>query len=130
MKLQRVYAYKYGGKEQYKYLVTLPPDIVEKLRWEVGGELEGTIKGTKLVLGYVGKLKPKRVSELKMTYEEFRNAIKSELERNPDGLTWTEIRARLKLPQKVPNNKWVRKMETDIGLVRMKDLRGIIWRVK
>lgn len=127
--MQRVYAYKYGGKEQYKYLVTLPPDIVEKLGWEVGGELEGTIRGTKLVLRYVGKLEARGVSEPKMTYEEFRDAIQSELKRNPDGLTWTEIRARLKLPQKVPNNKWVRQMEIDIGLVRVKDLRGIVWRV-
>jgi hypothetical protein len=65
-----------------------------------------------------------------MTYEEFRDTIQKELKKNPDGLTWTELRAKLKLPQVVPNNKWVRQMEKDIGLLRVKDRRGIVWRLK
>jgi bifunctional DNA-binding transcriptional regulator/antitoxin component of YhaV-PrlF toxin-antitoxin module len=130
MKLQKVYAYKYGNKEHYKYLVTLPLETVEKLGWVEGGELETSVQGKKLVLRYVGKEEPKEASESKMSYEEFRNAIKDELKKSPEGLTWTEIRDRLKLPQKVPNNKWVRRMEADIGLNRVKDLRGIVWRVQ
>jgi antitoxin component of MazEF toxin-antitoxin module len=130
MKLQKVYAYKYGETEHYKFLVTLPLDTMEKLGWEEGAELDASVKGTKLVLSYVGKTKPKEVNEPRMTYEEFRDSIRGELKRSPDGLTWTEIRARLKLPQKVPNNKWVRRMETDIGLTRVKDLRGVVWRVQ
>ncbi len=70
------------------------------------------------------------VSEPQMTYEEFRDSIQKELKKSPDGLTWTEIREKLKLPQKVPNNKWVRQMEKDIGLLRVKELRGVVWRVK
>jgi len=40
------------------------------------------------------------------------------------------LKERLKLPQTVPNNKWVRQMERDIGLLRVKEARGLIWRLK
>ncbi len=65
-----------------------------------------------------------------MTYEEFRDAIEKKLKANPDGLTWTELKAQLKLPQRVPNNRWVRSMEKDIGLLRAKSVKGILWRVR
>ena len=64
-----------------------------------------------------------------MSYEKFRDSIQKELKKSANGLTWTEIREKLKLPQKVPNNRWVRQMERDIGLVRAKELRGVVWRV-
>ncbi len=65
-----------------------------------------------------------------MTYEEFRDRIRVELQRNPDGLTWTELRGKLSLPQKVPNNKWVNRMVKDIGMTRAKGERGTIWKLK
>lgn len=64
-------------------------------------------------------------------YEHFRDAILKTLRPEPNGLTWTEIRTRGKLPQKLPNNVWVKRMETDpaIGLIRAKDEHGILrWR--
>ena len=60
-----------------------------------------------------------------MTYETFRDAIKSAL-KTRGMLTWTEIRTLKKLPQLFPNNKWVRKLENDIGLKRNRDEHGII----
>jgi hypothetical protein len=65
-----------------------------------------------------------------MSYEEFKAKIESELKANPNGLTWSELKERLKLPQTVPNNKWVRRLEKDIGLIRIKEARGLIWRLK
>ena len=35
-------------------------------------------------------------------------------------------RPNAKLPQAFPNNKWVRRLEVDIGLKRNKDKHGII----
>jgi len=64
-----------------------------------------------------------------MTYEEFRDKIEKELKGKPDGLTWTQLKRKLKLHQKVPNNKWVHQMEKDIGLLRVKDPRGTVWRL-
>lgn len=45
-------------------------------------------------------------------------------------LTWAEIKEKAGFEQKVPNNKWVRWMEEDIGLVREKTKEGkTVWRL-
>jgi hypothetical protein len=66
---------------------------------------------------------PKEV--VPISYEEFQEKIRCALD---DGSpkTWTEIRTTARLPQKFPNNVWVRRMEQDIGLVRERDRHGII----
>jgi hypothetical protein len=66
---------------------------------------------------------PKEV--VPISYEEFQEKIRCTL---GDGSprTWTEIRTITRLPQKFPNNVWVRRMEQDIGLVRERDRHGII----
>ena len=58
-----------------------------------------------------------------------KDALYGQLRANPTGLTWTELKGKLQLPQKVPNNKWVRRMEKDIDLVRLKDVRGLVWKI-
>ena len=64
-----------------------------------------------------------------LTYEDFRDKIREALKKSGP-LTWTEIRTTAKLPQAFPNNKWVHRLETDIGLKRDKDKHGIIkWSV-
>ena len=66
-----------------------------------------------------------------MTYEDFSGKIERTLRESDGPLTWTEIRTTAKLPQKFPNNKWVRRMEKDIGLERQRDAHGIIyWRLR
>ncbi len=52
------------------------------------------------------------------TYEAFRDAVRSALEQERRPLTWTEIRTVAKLPQKFPNNRWVRDLERAISLTR------------
>src|SRR5436190_7512759 len=68
---------------------------------------------------------PRRTSSI-MTYEDFSATIKNTLETAGKPLTWTEIRTMAALPQAFPNNKWVRRMETDIKLLREKDKHGVI----
>jgi len=66
-----------------------------------------------------------------LTYEDFRGKIQDVLAKPQSPLTWTEIRTIAKLPEKFPNNKWVRRLEEDIALTRAKDVHGIIkWQVK
>ena len=73
--------------------------------------------------------RPKDVK--KMTYEEFKQIIKEELAKVSDGLTWTQIRERKpELYQRWPNNRWVRKLEEDIGLIREKIKGKTIWRTE
>ncbi len=62
-----------------------------------------------------------------MSYQEFRDKIRSTLKGADQPLTWTEIRTVASLPQARPNNQWVRRMEKDIGLARERDKSGIIY---
>jgi hypothetical protein len=61
-----------------------------------------------------------------LTYDDFSAKISDTLRTEGGPLTWTEIRTRAGLPQKFPNNEWVRRLERDIGLTRVKDSHGII----
>ncbi len=74
--------------------------------------------------------RPRKKPAAMMTYEDFRDTIKRTLTAS-GALTWTEIRTIAKLPEKFPNNKWVRRMEGDITLKRNRDVHGIIkWSLK
>jgi antitoxin component of MazEF toxin-antitoxin module len=133
MKLQRQRAYKLDDTRwQYKYVITVPETLIDQLGWKTGSELQATVKESSLVVNFVSSPsgKSKRIVAAKMTYEEFRDKIKGVLQYNDKGMTCTQVRARLKLDQVVPNNKWVRRMEKDIGLMRVKGTDGVIvWRV-
>lgn len=65
----------------------------------------------------------------KMSYEEFRDKIEEVLKKYPEGTTWTQIREDAELEQKWPNNKWVRRMDEDIGLTREKVKGQMTWRL-
>lgn len=67
----------------------------------------------------------------KTEYEESRDKIEDLLKSHPNGLSWTETKRKLKLPQRVPNNLWVRTLDKDIGLLRTFDnaTSKTIWRV-
>ena len=131
MKLQKVHAYDYGDRSQFKHIVTLQEDLINQLGWKSGSELEATIHGDRIQIRFVSKPvrneKPKML-EPSMTYPEFRNKIKGALEHKDNGMTWTELRESLELEQVVPNNRWVRQLEKDIGLKRTRDAKGVVWR--
>jgi len=128
MKLQKQRSYEYEGKEHYKYAITIPKKAVEKVKWKAGDELEAQVRENYLVVKKVGDEKMEEGK--KMSYEEFKDKIEEVLKGESEGLTWTEIKERANLQQKVPNNMWVKMMESDIGLVREKRERRTIWRLK
>lgn len=67
----------------------------------------------------------------RMSYEDFRDKIFATLRQAGAPLTWTEVRTKANLAQAFPNNQWVHRMETDIGLVRRRKSNGIIhWLLK
>jgi len=128
MQLQRQISRIVDGNEYAKWIIVIPPSQIEELGWNEGMELESSAKRKTLVVRPQARPREK---PKKMSYEEFRERISEILKRKPEGLSWTEIRDRLKLPQKVPNNLWVRMMEKDIGLVRTLDNKTAktIWRL-
>lgn len=128
MKLQKHLAREIEGKEYFKWVVVIPPEHIEVLGWQEGIELESNVKGDSLVIRPITNPleKPK-----KMTYDEFKKMVKEELEKEPKGLSWTEIKKRRpELYQSIPNNLWVRTLENEIGLIRKKVGTKTIWRLK
>ena len=127
MKLQKQLSRRVGETTYEKWIIVIPPSKIEKLGWKEGEELEGEVEENML------KIKPEAnpsKKEEKMSYEEFRDRVKKVLESEPKGLTWTEIRKKANLYQKWPNNKWVRRMDRDIGLIREKIKGRTIWRLE
>src|SRR3989344_1998394 len=130
MKLQKQVAYNIKGKDYYKYVINIPPNRIEKLGWKEGIELIEELKGNSLLIKSLKKEDIKRTPE-EVLYQQFKNSVKNLLERYPiNGLNWTEIRDKLNYPQVVPNNKWVRNLEKDIGLIRIKRGKEMIWRLE
>jgi antitoxin component of MazEF toxin-antitoxin module len=129
MRLQRQVSRQVNGNEYVKWVIVIPPSQVEELGWAEGMELESYVKGKILVVR--PQMKPKEKPN-KMSYGEFKEKILELLKTEPRGLSWTEIKNRLSLPQKVPNNLWVRMMEEDIGLVRILDNKAAktVWRLQ
>jgi len=129
MHLLRQVSRQVGDNEYCKWIVIVPPSQVEELGWKEGEELESFVKGESLLVRplVIQKHKPQ-----KMSYAQFKEKISTILKTEREGLSWTELRERLRLPQKVPNNLWVKMMEEDIGLLRQPDNRTgkVIWKLQ
>lgn len=132
MKLQKQKAYKLDdGRWQFKYVVTIQENLVEELGWSEGVELSENAESDSLVLSKAPAKIQKKRREIatKMPYPEFREKIEKVLKYS-DGMTWTQIRSELKLDQVVPNNRWVKQLENDIALRRVKVADNkVLWRL-
>lgn len=120
-------------KEYAKWIIVIPPSTIEEIGWKEGEWLKEEIQRKNLLIRSMKNEEIKELTTKKMTkpsYEEFKDKIKLLLNKQPAGLTWTEIRKECKLSQKVPNNKWVKKLEGEIGLkrIRVRD-KGIVWKL-
>lgn len=130
MKLQRVESRSVGDRTYHKYVLTLPEEVVTAAGWEAGGEVLAKVKGREVVLSYTAeKGGAPRERDEGSGYDAFRDRIRAELAVHPEGFSWPELRDRLRLPQKVPNNVWVRRLEHDIKLLRLKEPSGTRWRL-
>lgn len=126
MKLQKQKVRKSKDKEYFKWVIILPQDRISKLGWNEGLDLIEEMNGNSLCIRPAKKNEVRKTNE-PLTYEEFKNSIKNILERHPSGLTWSQIRDKLNYSQNFPNNKWVRKLEEDIGLNRIKRGSNMLW---
>jgi len=129
MKLQKQFAGEYKDKMNYKYVIVIPDEAIEKLGWEVGKELKGEVEKNVFIVRPLSGREKEMIEKkkLKMSYEEFKNKIEMLLKENPKGLSWTEIKEKGNFSQKVPNNKWVSMLKNDIGLTRKQIDTKIIW---
>ena len=129
MRLQKQRVSKSGDKEYFKWVVILPQDRIEKLGWKEGAELVEELKDNSLCLKIADRQKVDRKKE-EPIYEDFRKSIKNILQRYPAGLSWAEIKDKLNYYQKAPNNKWVRNLEKDIGLIRIRKEGKMLWKLE
>lgn len=66
-----------------------------------------------------------------MPYDDFRDSVVQAIRGAGHPLTWTEIRTASRLPQTLPNNQWVHRLEKDVGLCRQRNSNGIIhWEIR
>ena len=65
-----------------------------------------------------------------MSYEEFRERVRRVLREIGKPVLWSDIRRQARLHQKFPNNRWVHRMERDIGLVRQRIKGRVMWSLK
>lgn len=50
MKLQKRLSRYVGKKEYVKWIITIPPEIIEKLTWKAGEDLKSEIHSNKLII--------------------------------------------------------------------------------
>lgn len=50
VKLQKRFAYKYKEKDHYKTVITVSEDVLDKLGWKEGIELEEVVRGDNLII--------------------------------------------------------------------------------
>lgn len=50
MKLQKHFNRKVDGVEYSKWIITVPPEDIEKLHWHAGQELDAVVKNNELIL--------------------------------------------------------------------------------
>ena len=50
MNLQKQLSKKIGDKEYAKYVIVVPPKLIEKLGWKAGQELEAEVIKDKLII--------------------------------------------------------------------------------
>jgi hypothetical protein len=66
----------------------------------------------------------------KVKYIQFRTLIQKVLLTHPAGYTWKELRDKLDLPYDQPCPTWVKQLEEDIGLFRVRETgRAYIWKI-
>ncbi len=118
--------------EKYvKWVLVISQDRINQLGWKEGVELTEEIKNDSLYIKPLSKQNAEKNNYERVLYEEFKMSIKNLLERYPiNGLSWTQIRDKLNYSQRVPNNKWVKNLEKDIGLIRIKRGKDMVWRLE
>ena len=129
VKLQKQSSRKKDDPNYNKYVkwtIIISQDRVNQLGWKEGIDLVDEIKNNYLIISPLIKDQIK-IKKEEILYEDFKNSIKNLLNRYPGGLNWSKIRDKLNYQQKFPNNKWVKRLEDDIDLKRIKRGEEMTW---
>lgn len=110
-----------------KHQVVIPNNDIQQLGWKSGDYLERRITAKGL---FLYKVDP-RLQTKEPEYEEFKQAVTRTLAVLQDGCTWSELRLKASLRQRTPSPIWVRRMEDEKILERVRDRATfrVIWRL-
>jgi len=127
MKLQRSISRRIGGREYVKHQLVIPNNIIARVGWSLGDHIEARIN-TKGILLY--KTDSRQVGE-RINYEQFKMAISRALTVAPEGCTWSTLRSRAGLHQVTPSPIWVRRLEQEnlLERVRSRSTSQVVWRL-
>jgi hypothetical protein len=108
--------------------MVIPREKLEEARLREGDNVEFKInrKGRIELLPQVKLSKDKP----RLSYDEVRVALFYMLERNPQGLTWTQIREKAPGFPIKPSPFWVQRLIPDIGLKRIDELGRRLWKIE
>jgi len=127
MRLQRSVSRRLDGREYFKHQLVLDNRTVSQLRWNKGDYIEARITGKGLLLFRIEPLqKPS-----KSNYDQFKAAVVRTLVTTPQGCCWSELNIKAGLEQTTPSPIWVRRLEEETGLERVRDKTAsrVIWRL-
>jgi bifunctional DNA-binding transcriptional regulator/antitoxin component of YhaV-PrlF toxin-antitoxin module len=127
MRLQGSPSRRSGSKQYIKHQVVIPNNDIQQLGWKHGDYLERRITAKGLLLY---KVDP-RLHTKEPEYEEFKQAVTRILAVLEKGCTWSELRLKASLRQRTPSPIWVRRMEDEKILERVRDRATfrVIWRL-
>jgi len=127
MRLQTSVSRRVGNKEYFKNQVVIRNRTISQLGWCPGDYIEERIRGKGLLLFKIEPpQKPSRAG-----YDQFKIAVVRTLVSAPKGCCWPELRVKAGLEQVTPSPIWVRQLEEETGLERVRDNTAsrVIWRL-
>jgi len=125
MRLQTSTSRRVGNKTYTKNQIVIPNGLVTQLRWNPGDQLGARITANRLL---VYKVEAKQ--NIKPSYEQFREAVTSVLRVVPQGCPWSDVRVKAALRQRTPSPVWVRRMEDEKKLERIRNSTSqVIWKL-
>jgi len=127
MKLQRSISRRLGGKEYAKHQIVVPNSTVEQLGWRHGDYLEVRVTPRGLLIYRAER----RQRFERPSYQQFKEAVTDVLMTLPQGCTWSELRSKTGLNQLTPSPLWVKRMEGERSLERIRDpaTSRVVWKI-
>ena len=127
MRLQRSVSRRLNGKEYVKHQIVIPNSAVGQLGWCSGDYLEGRRTGKGFLLY---KVEPRQRTE-RPSYQQFKEAVTNILMALPQGCTWSELRSKTGLNQLTPSPIWVKRLEGERSLERVRDptTSRAVWKI-
>jgi hypothetical protein len=110
-----------------KYQVVIPDHVMQQIGWSHGDDLEARINAKGLLV--IKRQLEQPIEE--PDYEQFKHAVTKALTALPNGCVWSELRLKAGLCQMTPSPIWVKRMEDEGCLERIRDsvTARLVWRL-